>query len=304
MRRLLAIVVAALFSLNLSPLHAEEKAATTPVVEAKSDAPSVNDPKAPDTSKIMFIQNLRRIGASLYYMGEALGLNGWLVIKDKQLQILYTTLDGRAVTVGALLSAEGANVSQQQILALASKYPEVANVLREGQGATVRVADDGKPPVTPDAPRSEQVFSQLASTTRVTFGKKTAPLIYMVMDVHCYYCHQAWKKLEKYVDSGRIQISMIPINALGPQSEVDAANWLNKKDPLDAWKKYMAGDTKILQVGDQDPEKEKAIFENTELAKKWGVDKTPYLFYRGVNGKVRLIVGAPQDIDALLQDVK
>lgn len=308
MRILPVLVLAALLAVSWQPAQAEQKpdikAEASPV--ADKGAAQKADPNEPDTSKIMFIQNLRRIGARIYFMGEALGLNSWLVVKDKQLQILYTTPDQRAVVVGALLSAEGANISQQQILTLSSKYPEIADVLRQGQGATVQVAEEKK---TDDArendlPKSEQLFADLEKATRVTFGRTGAPLIYMIMDVHCGYCHEAWKKLEKYVDNGRIRLSMIPINALGPQSEVDAANWLNKKDPLDAWRKNVAGDETVLKIGEQDPDKEKKVFENTQMAAKWQVKKTPYLYYRGKNDKVRLIVGVPQDVDALLGDLK
>jgi protein-disulfide isomerase len=261
--------------------------------------------KAPDVSGILFIQNLQRIGATLYYMGESMGLHGWLVIKDKQMQIVYTTPDQRAVVVGALLSAEGANISQQQMLLLANNHPEVADVLKAGQGATVQVAEDKKADMAAKAGSpSENFYAALLTSTQVTFGKPDAPRLMMLMDVNCPHCHNAWKKLEKYVDGGTLRLSMIPINALGPQSEVEAANWLNKKDPLDAWKKHVGGDTQILKIGDADLDKGDAIFKNTQLARKWRVDQTPYLVYRGKNGKIRLVVGEPTDVEALVGDVQ
>lgn len=292
----LALAFAAALAFSCPPALAQDKAASPPPA-------ATPDANAPDTSKIMFIENLRRIGATIYYMGEALGLNSWLAVKDKQLQILYTTPDQRAVLMGALLSAEGANISQQQMMALAARHPQVAAVLREGQGATVQIADDKEVPLAPDAPPSEQLYADLARATHVTFGKPEAPLVYMVMDVHCRHCVEAWKAFEPHIDAGRVRLAMIPVNALGAQSEVDAANWLNTKDPRDAWKKHVAGDKNVLKIGDADPDKENKVYANTLLIARWKIDKTPYFFYRGANGKVRLVAGKPQDVAALLDDL-
>jgi thiol:disulfide interchange protein DsbG len=270
-------------------------------------------PAVPDTTNILFMQNLRKIGATIYYLGDTMGLNGWFVVKDGQVQILYTTPDQKALLVGALLSAEGANVSQQQVMVLANNNPEIAKIIKGSAAAT------GQPPVTnvkpdsvakvaptyePSVSPSEKFFQALNKAANLTFGRDTAPQIMMIMDVNCPHCHRAWNVMQPLVDAGKLRVTMVPIAALGPQSQVEAANWLAKKDPYDAWKKHIAGDDKILKTGTQEPEKEAAIFDNTKLIKNWGVDQTPYILYHGKNGKVRLVMGEPKSMDDIMGDIQ
>ncbi len=289
-----------------------------PVVPVPSAPPAVVAPQStvPDTSNILFIQNMRKIGATVYYLGQELGLNGWFVVKDGQVQILYTTPDQRAVLIGALLSAEGANISQQQVMVLANSNPDIQTILKNSAAVTGRAPKaqqdlaasriETPAPASQEGvvPPSQKFFDALVQSANVTFGKESAPRLLMIMDVNCSHCHKAWLAMQSLVDAGRLRVTMIPITALGPQSEVEAANWLSKKDPYEAWKKRVAGDEQIFRAGTQEPEKEKGIFDNTVLVKKWGVDQTPYVLYHGKNGKVRLIVGEPKSIDAIMQDIK
>lgn len=287
--------------------------AVAPVV-APAVAPVETQAKVPDTSNIMFIQNMRKIGATVYYLGQDLGLDGWFVVKDGQVQILYTTPDQHAVLIGALLSAEGANISQQQVMLLANSNPEIQKILKNSaavMGQAPKAAAPASQAVTPSVPASQEsvspsqkFFDALVKSANVTFGNDAAPQLLMIMDVNCSHCHKAWLAMQPLVDAGKLRVTMIPITALGPKSEVEAANWLSKKDPYDAWKKRVAGDEQVFRTGTQEPEKEKGIFDNTVLVKKWGVDQTPYVLYHGKNGKVRLIVGEPTNVDEIMQDIK
>ncbi len=295
---------------------------TEPSPEAAVPAP-VADPaltNVPDTSNILFMQNMRKIGATIYYLGENLGLHGWFVVKDGQVQIIYTTPDQKALLVGALLSPEGANVSQQQVMVLANNNPEIQKILKgsaavTGQPpkpasaatndvlhATTGVAPAPAKPVA-ESP-SEKFYGELLKATNVTFGKESAPQLIMIMDVNCPHCHEAWKNLQPFVDGGKLRVTMVPIKALGPQSELEAANWLSKKDPYEAWKKRIAGDKNVFRIGPQDTDKEKGVFANTSLVKGWGVNQTPYILYHGKNGKVRLIMGEPKSADEIMSDIK
>jgi protein-disulfide isomerase len=310
-KSLLSLFIAALLMLSVTPLLAEGEEGSAALLAATPEKEAVREViAAPDTSNILFLQNLRRIGSTIYFLGESMGLNGWLVVKDKQVQIVYTTPDQRAVVVGALLSAEGANISQQQILLLAQKKPEIATLLKLGDASAIHVSDEkARKRVLEEVrdvkglSRAEQFFAELKKTTMLTFGKSDAPHLYMIMDVHCHFCHATWKLLEPHVDDGSLRLSMIPIGAMGMQSETDATNWINSKDPLDTWRKHVAGDKTILKIGDMDPSKSDAVNANTKFVYKWKVDQTPYLVYRGQNGKVRMVMGMPQELDALLKDL-
>ncbi len=295
------------------------KDTVVPQAVAPSAAPessAASPAKVPDTSNIMFIQNLRKIGATVYYLGQDLGLNGWFIVKDGQVQILYTTPDQQAVMVGALLSAEGANISQQQVMLLANSNPEIQKILKSSAAVTGQAPKPSQP-ATPEAqaaptsPASDDVvqpsqkfFDALVKAANITFGKDDAPQLLMIMDVNCPHCHKAWQAMQPLVDAGKLRVTMIPIGALGPESEVQGANWLLNKDPYDSWKKHMAGNEKIFKTETPSAEKVSAIRDNTVLVQKWGVDQAPYILYHGKNGKVRLIIGEPKSINDIILDIK
>lgn len=282
--------------------------------------------KVPDTSNIMFIQNLRKIGATIYYLGQDLGLNGWFVVKDGQVQIIYTTPDQKAVMVGALLSAEGANISQQQVMLLSNSNPEIQKIIKNSAAMTGQAPKPPQPTMPPKAEAqpapaqavqptpsataddaispSQKFFQVLAKSANVTFGKDTAPQLIMIMDVNCPHCHKAWLALQPMVEAGKLRVTMIPIGALGPASELQAANWLSNKDPIESWKKHVAGDENIFKTETPSAQKVSTVHDNTELVQKWGVDQTPYILYHGKNGKVRLVIGEPKSIDDIMSDIK
>lgn len=312
MRRFLVSFLVMLLMV-VTPLWAAEKDAKSDPAKADATALLSGAGKEPDISNILFMQNLKNIGAKIFYMGEQLGLHGWFIVKEKQVQILYTTADGRALLVGALLSPEGANISQQQVLTLASSNPEVQALIKDQPAAAKDAAPAPEPAKTAEETKntkeestvspSEQFFVELRKATGLTFGKDTAPLVVMIMDVHCPFCHKAWKKFEPLVEGGKLRVMMIPIVAVSPQSEADAAIWLAKKDPYEAWKKHLSGDGAILKTGEPEPAKRLAVNQNTDLIKKWSVDQTPYILYHGKGGKVRLVIGLPQDVDAIMKDI-
>lgn len=301
--------------------------APAPVASSPAASSATEPAKIPDTSNIMFIQNMRKIGATIYYLGEELGLNGWFVVKDGQVQILYTTPDQRAVMIGALLSAEGANISQQQVMVLANNNPDIQKILKNSAAVTgqapkpqvgsthveapaqpvVQSPVQAQPQATSSdevVPPSQKFFEALNKSANVTFGKDTAAQLIMIMDVNCPHCHKTWTQLQPLVDAGKLRVTMVPIAALGPQSAVEAANWLAMKDTYDAWKKHVAGDDKIFKAATPAADKVSSIHANTELVQKWGVDQTPYVLYHGKNGRVRLIVGEPKSIDDIMSDIK
>jgi protein-disulfide isomerase len=279
------------------PAFAEEKKAETP--PAPSAPAAVQTEKIPDTSNIMFMENLRKAGATIHYLGDALGLHGWFAMKDGQVQIFYTTPDQRALLVGALLSAEGANISQQQIGLLANDKPEVMEALNKADAAP-KAAPQAKEEVKP--PSAEEFFAALEKADQVSFGKAEAPELVMIMDVNCEYCHRTWAKLEKPVNEGKLRVVMVPIAAMGAHSAQQGAVWLGSANPQDIWKKHVAGDKKVLE-GTPVAGKQEAIVRNTQMVTRWKVDHTPYLLYRGGQGKIRLIVGEPKDANVILSDI-
>jgi protein-disulfide isomerase len=280
------------------PAFAEDAKPAAPApAPAAEVAPVSPSAKIPDLSNMLFVQNLRKAGATLYYLGEALGMNGWFAMKDREIQIFYTSVDNKAIMVGALLSADGANISQQQLALFAKDHPDIMEAMKGGPMAQP-APDMNQAP----ASNAEQMFADFAAAPHITAGKPGAPLILMLMDINCPHCHKTWKALEKAVDSGKLSVNLIPIPAMGGQSAKEEAVWLASKDPVEVFKKKIAGDEKILS-GTPGQDKLADVAKNMELVQKWKIQQTPTILYRGKNGKVRLITGEPESADVIISDI-
>lgn len=271
--------------------------------------------KIPNVADVPFIQNLRNLGASLYYLGESFGLHGWFVVKDKEVQLFYTTPDQRGLVVGALLAADGTNISQQQMLQLAERNQDIEKIIQAaGQTSNVHLPDSSNAaaPLDPAASPAEQFYAALLGGATLTFGQANAPQLVMVMDVNCVFCHRTWQKLQPLVEAGALRVTLFPIAALGLESETEAAVLLGKKDPYAAWKSHVAGDTRVLKTAPPnpdlpetaaDPARQEAVKSNSLLVYKWHIRTTPTLLYRGKNNKIRLISGEPASAQAIMDDI-
>src|ERR1700744_823779 len=73
---------------------------------------------APESNAVLanFISN----GSKIYYLGKQSGLDGWLIVKDNQMQISYTNDDKDHALIGAMFGGRGENVTAAQIQTLLS----------------------------------------------------------------------------------------------------------------------------------------------------------------------------------------
>jgi thiol:disulfide interchange protein DsbG len=302
--------------LAVPALAAEKTAVKTDAAGAKASAgkpaAEAKTTGEPDIANMAFMENLRLIGAKIFFMGDTGGLHGWFVVKGKEVQTVYTTPDNRFVLLGTLLDASGGNISQKQIHDLSMTHPDLVAMLQP-DGAppaanppAAAAAEDEKPiedNKNPKAAASEKLYVDLQKATGLTFGADAAPRLMMVMDVNCPFCHRTFKALQPLVDAGKLRLTLVPIQALGPKSAAMAAIWLALKDPYDAFKKQADGDAAALTTGTPDPKLAAAVYANTQLIRKWGIDQIPYLFYRGKNGKIRMIIGEPKDVQTVMDDI-
>src|SRR5580704_4245207 len=126
----------------------------------------------------------------------------------------------------------------------------------------------------------------LESASGVNVGAPMAPKIYMIADPNCPHCHVAWKALRNAVFGGRLQIRLVPVDAVSPDSARPAAQFLRSADPLNAWDKYIAGDQSQL-AGTPDMDAIASIRSNRLLLDSWHIDTTPYMVYRAKDGQVK-----------------
>ena len=269
---------------------------------------------APDFKSIPVIQNMLRSGAEFYYLGERSGLHGFLVYKEKQVQIFYLTPDHQAVIFGGMFSGDGANITTQQIgfasdtnaqlkalLMAATEQQREIDMKTAGSSAIPSLDKDGLPPGTPLSP-GERLYNDFQAAAGVVLGEAGKPLLMMLADPLCPHCRDTWNALKDPVAKGLLRVKILPVGPQDSDRERMAATFLRVAEPLQVWNKFEAGDHALL-AGEPKPADLASVRATMTMAANWKISSTPYLVYRGKDGKVKIVQGSPEKITTVLTDL-
>lgn len=281
--------------------------------------------RAPDINGIPVLVNIVRGGAKLYYMGQRSGLDGWLIVKNGEIQMIYLTADRQTTVLGALFTAQGDNVTGAQVNALAQRDREV-NALVNGFSAQQNeinavgaagggaVSLPGSPQAATNQPLvanvpgvtlspGDRLYQDMKAAAGVELGKGDGPEVMIVVAPSCPNCKKTWMELRDAVKAGTVRARLIPVyNSVGGDEANVAAQLLRVKDPLDEWDRHVQGDRTAL-AGKADDLAIKAVVANLNLVNKWNIKGYPYLVYRGKDGRVKIVQGRPERMAAVLLDL-
>lgn len=271
-------------------------------------------PAAPDFNANPVLSSIGKMGAHLYYMGKRYGMDGWFIVKDKQVQIAYATPDNKAAVIGALFGEDGENVSVLQVHSLVDDNKDVAALISNIKQEQAAISQVGSPSGAPAKPAAgdglpaaplspgDRLMHDLAGSSSVVVGNPASPEIMMVMDPHCQHCQATWSAMRDAVIQGKFHLRMIPIGDKGSDNERAAAVLLVSGNPLDIWDKYVAGDHALL-AGTPPAAALDAVRANHQIIDSWHIADTPYMVYRAKDGTVKIVVGEPKDLPALMADL-
>ncbi|MBP7253042.1 MAG: thioredoxin fold domain-containing protein [Alphaproteobacteria bacterium] len=273
-----------------------------------------------DLKKIPLIQNLLLGGAELYYVGERSSMHGFLLYKDGQMQMTYLTPDRNALIFGGMYGIDGADISAQQVNNASAENAQLKALLAassEQQKDLERSTGmaSARDPVS-DAKRNtlpagggvsltpgERLMNDFLSAAGVVVGQEGKPLTLMLVDPQCQFCKATWGELYEPIKKGQLRVKLIPIGAEGSENEKQAAKFLRVSDPLNSWNKFVSGDKTIL-AGDPPAADLTAVRSNMSMVATWKIQATPYIVYRGADGKVKVVQGKPEKVANILSDLK
>lgn len=200
----------------------------------------------------------------------ASGLTGWVMARQGQYSIVYTTADKKTLLVGSLIGERGENLSAQHEDQYVPK-PDLA-----------------------------ALFQQLEKSSFVAEGAAAGAKtpLYVFVDANCPYCHATWLALQPYEKAG-LQVRWIPVATLGPTSMPKAIEVLAAADKLAAFRAMEANQGKPWTASAQSAEAAQpavaaAIRHNGELMQGFGIAGTPGLLWKDKQGKVQLRSGMPR----------
>jgi len=191
------------------------------------------------------------------------GLKGFAGRANGETLAVYLMPDGRHVVVGSMLDAGGNDLTTAQLKQHLSD-PEFASAWPQLEKATwVREG-------SPDAKR----------------------VVYVFTDPECPYCKDFWRAAQLYLGK-EVQLRHIIVGILKPTSMGKAAGILAAADPGRALIEHeMFGSKPLSSIP---PAVAAKLEANSRLMQDLGEPATPAVFYKDTQGKVRRVLGLPEE---------
>jgi len=226
------------------------------------------------------LQKFEAEGNKVEFLGNAYGLDGWVVINAKGgVQYVYTTPEG-ALLIGMLFAPDGALETGKQVKA----YKQRA----EGAQAAAPGAENS-------ASKSEKLYMEAEKSGWVALGDSHAPYLYVFFNVSCNHCQNFMKDIDASIRAGKMQVRLVPYGAV-EENRDGAAALLSVEHPDEAWRAYAAGDHAALG---KDKIKDGAYLKvdaNTALVNRWKLPGPPFTLYRRpADGVITAITGRPEN---------
>lgn len=222
---------------------------------------------APDARYPAPIQALRMQGVQIVGTFDAAGgMTGYAGIVGRRSIAIYLTADKQHAIVGYMIDGTGAFVDQ----------------------ATVQDMTIG--------PMAEQTWTQLANSHWVAEGSSNAAsIVYEFSDPNCPYCHVFWKRVQPWIDAGKVQVRHVMVGVIAENSPNKAAAIFAADNPEQAFthNQQQFANGGIEPMPDIPAEILSKIMSNQQLMSRLGVRGTPGIFYRTEDGQVGLWRGAP-----------
>lgn len=273
-----------------------------------------------DLRKIPLLQNLLQGGSELYYVGVRSNMHGFVLYKDGQMQMVYLTPDRENLVFGGMYSVDGANISAQQVNNASAENAQLKALLTAsaeqqrdleratGMSSARDQVTEARKTVLPAGggvalSPGERLLNDFIGAAGVVMGPEGKPLILMLVDPQCQFCKATWNELYEPLTKGLIRIKLIPIGPEGSDNEKQAAKFLRVNNPIQAWHKFVGGDKAVLS-GDVTSTDLNAVRNNMAMVLNWKIQATPYIAYRGADGKVKVVQGKPEKVANILADLK
>jgi protein-disulfide isomerase len=272
-------------------------------------------------------------GTKLTSIGDAGGLDGYIAeTPSGKLQTFYVTPDGQHVVAGLLFRKGGVNLTGVQINELQKRYEAAkkqAEKISSELGAVtpelvvppkatdslvevpVEAISNGE--VKQSVPNdyissrdTSEIRGDLENAPWFQVGAQDAPVLYMIADPNCPFCHRVWSELKTKVMSRKLAVRVILIAAF-ERSEADAISILSRKDPSRVW---LTGEGSSATVNISSPpaanteEFQRAsqyLSKNMDLIYKHEIQATPHFMYIGKEGSLYESEGVPVNLDVFLE---
>lgn len=221
-------------------------------------------------------------------LGQAHGFQGYFVRSGRQFQVFYATPDGEGLIPGVMWDATGKDLTRQQVSRIPGGVPTV-QIGGEASGGSAQPGEE---------------LSLLAKATYGMEGFPSAPKVFMLIDPQCMYSIRAYQALQPYVQSGQIQLAIIPLSILdyedNGQSSRSALALLSESPDqiVGAWQSGSENNTPL------DPAAPGRLANNMAIAEAIGLKGTPMFWWQKPDGTTSHLDGLPTDVPTFVMALR
>lgn len=214
---------------------------------------------------------IRSGGTVIKTFDAASNLKGWVLSKQGQYMVVYTTPDNKTLLAGDLIDENGRNLTAQYTQQYVPK------------------------------PDFTALFPQLEQSAYIVERARSNPksVIYAFFDPNCPFCHLAWKALQPYEKAG-LEVRWIPVAYISATSAGKAAAIMEAKDSTAAFRenerKYNSRTHEggIAPLAKPAASTRQKLQANGELMQKFGAFGTPAIVWKDSKGTVQMKAGLPR----------
>lgn len=148
------------------------------------------------------------------------------------------------------------------------------------------------------APMAKEMWQKLEKNHWIAAGKADAPqVVYAFADPYCPYCTQFWQNAQPWLNSGKVQLRVLMVGMLRPDSGQKAAAIMMSDDPAKTLAEYEQSKGKMaLNIpATIKPEITKALEANLALMDELGGSATPSIYYLNKQGRLQQHQGLPDE---------
>ena len=148
------------------------------------------------------------------------------------------------------------------------------------------------------APMAKEMWQKLEKNHWIAAGKADAPqVVYAFADPYCPYCTQFWQNAQPWLNSGKVQLRILMVGMLRPDSGQKAAAIMMSDDPAKTLAEYEQSKGKMaLNIpATIKPEITKALEANLALMDELGGSATPSIYYLNKQGRLQQHQGLPDE---------
>lgn len=196
------------------------------------------------------------------------GLSGYAMQFQGQGTTVYLTADKQHAIMGNMVDAHGHNLSDDVV----EKWVY--------------------------APMAKEMWRALGAQRWIAAGNNEAPhIVYVFADPYCPYCTEFWEQAQPWIASGKVQLRILLVGMLRPESGQQAAAILMADSPAQTLADYENSKGKLAL---NRPEKippmiDQALKNNLTLMDELGGSVTPAIYYLNAHGRLQQHQGKPDE---------